>query len=212
MARTRHKNQTKPEAASNSAPAKDTAAGNAPASNTPAVNSPASNPQASNTPAVSSPGNNASANSPSPAITLALISGAVAILTAIIALVDPQIITSFLLRTPVTPTATSVPFARIQSLNIIHEDGTTETVNLGEKIILPIASNVMIQVNFVTNTGKENLVVHWEFCHPEKNTRGHGAVEIPYKLSEEGTDCINVKIERDGQFLHTANFFVNAEK
>jgi hypothetical protein len=197
MARTRHRNQTKPEAASNSAPAKDTPAGNTPASNTPAVNS---------------PGNNASASSSSPAITLALISGAVAILTAIIALVDPQIITAFFLRTPVTPTAISVPFARIQSLNIIREDGTTETVNLGEKIVLPIGSNVMIQVNFVTNTGKENLVVHWEFCHPEKNTRGQGAVEIPYELSEEGTDCINVKIERDGQFLHTANFFVNAEK
>jgi hypothetical protein len=111
----------------------------------------------------------------------------------------------------VRPTVTPVPFAAIQSINVTDEQNNTITLNPGGKIILTPGANVVIKVNVITNTDLNALIFGWEFCHPEKNTKGQAAVQIPYQLSEDGEDCITVKIEGGGTFLDTAHFFISSE-
>lgn len=147
-------------------------------------------------------------NSLDPTIIVAIIAALGGIIVAVI---NPQILSSIFPPPAATPTATPIPFAGIQSLDVIQNGTTTNTLNPGEKIILTSGANVLLKVNFISNTDVNNLVFHWEFCHPEKNTKGQGTVEIPYKLSEDGKDCIKVKIEREGQFLDVSNFFVSTK-
>ena len=115
--------------------------------------------------------------------------------------------------TSVLPTATPIPFARIQSLDVIQDGTLISTVNPGNEILLSTGSSMIFQVNVITKTNPDELVFRWEFCRTENNsnTIGQGAIEIPYKISEEGVDCIKVKIERGGQYLDTANFQIRTE-
>jgi hypothetical protein len=113
--------------------------------------------------------------------------------------------------TPVLPTTTPVPFARVQSLDVIQDGNIIDTLAPDGKMTLPVGSNVIFRVNVITKTDVNDLVFSWEFCRPDKNTKGQGAVEIPYKVSQDGDDCITVKIERGGQILTIAHFLVSTE-
>jgi len=111
--------------------------------------------------------------------------------------------------TPVLPTATPIPYARIQSLDVIMKDGNViGNVNPDGIIVLTAGWNVTDKVNIITNLDLKNLIVVWEFCHPENNVTGQGAIEIPYILSKGGQDCITIKIKQGEKFLDTAHFFV----
>lgn len=117
---------------------------------------------------------------------------------------------------PATPTThgsteTLIPYAQIQSLEVI-QDGNIITKNPGETIDLTMGANVIIKANLIANTSLDDLVFHWDFCHKEKNKAGQGVIEISYLASEMGMDCINVKIEKGGQYLDTANFWVSIGK
>ena len=111
--------------------------------------------------------------------------------------------------TSVLPTATPIPFARIQSLDVIHEDDFTETINPLGEIKLAAGENVLFKVNLITNTEIDALVFHWDFCHDENSTIGQAAIQIPYQLNDNENDCIIVKIERGGEFLNKVDFFIN---
>jgi len=80
-----------------------------------------------------------------------------------------------------------------------------------EKKVLPPSQNLFLKLNVNTNTGFNDLIFTWEFCHPEKNLKGQDAGEIPYTLSAREVDCITVTIMKGGERLNTANFFISGE-
>jgi len=113
--------------------------------------------------------------------------------------------------TPVLSTSTPIPFARIISLDIMENGNIIETVYPKEKKVLPPSQNLFLKLNVNTNTGFNDLIFTWEFCHPEKNLKGQDAGEIPYTLSAREVDCITVTIMKGGERLNTANFFISGE-
>lgn len=150
------------------------------------------------------------AQSANPTIVVAVITGVVTVIVALINVLNPQFITS-LMQFGARPTATPIPFARVQTIEVIHASGSTESINPNGTITLEAGANVLIKANVVTNTDLNALIFSWEFCHPEKNTKGQGAVQIPYQLSADGKDCISIKIAGGGVFLDKADFFVSQQ-
>ena len=142
-------------------------------------------------------------------IAIATLLGAITafIVSVIFALPKPNI---FFPATP-TPitfgsTATSISYARIQSLSIMKDGSLIESVNPGGSIVLTKGWNVDIRVNFISNTNDNDLTFSWEFCHQEYNFVGQGAVKTPYTLSVEGVDCIGVTILKGGKILDNSKF------
>jgi hypothetical protein len=208
MAKSKHKGQTKSHAPSTNTATNHTEV-NAPTNVNLTVNTPASNTPAANTPPSPAPVNNSSTP-----IIVALIGGAVTILTAIIALFqNPQILTSIQNRimppTPVVATATPVPFARIQSLEVIQGETVVQNVDPDGSFSLPTGSSVNLRVNVISNTDIKDLLFLWEFCDSVNDAKGQGAIEIPYRFRAKGQDCITVKIQGGSGFLDKADFFVS---
>lgn len=203
MAKSKQKNQTKPpDVTEDSAATHPEAA--AAVSTPPTVSTPAVNITVGTTPTNPAPARNSS-------ILPVLIPALATIIVAVIS--SPlwfQSIQSFFQPTP-TPTATPIPFAQIQSLDVIHAGGSTETVDPDKNFVLPAGSNVNVRVHVISNIPVEDLVFLWDFCDSVNDVRGQGASEIPYRLRANGQDCITVKIEGGGAILDTAYFFVTIE-
>jgi len=205
MAKSKHKKQTNPDDAVKNAPTND-----APASNTPAINVLVNNSPASSTPAANAPTTNNPPNNT--AIILALISALATIIVGFLA--SPYLEKWFLTEPsppPVLLTATPVPYARVQSLEVRQGGIVIDQVNPGAVLVLTPGISIVARVNMISNTDAADLVFIWEFCHPENNARGQGAIEIPYTARMEGQDCISIKIEKGGEFLDTAHFFISPE-
>lgn len=113
---------------------------------------------------------------------------------------------------PIKASPTPVPYARIQSLDIIESEEVINTVYPNDEYhVLAPSKNLRIKLNVNTNTDFKDLIFIWEFCHPGKNLIGQGAAEIPYTLSAREADCITVTIMKGGERLNTANFFISGE-
>jgi hypothetical protein len=105
----------------------------------------------------------------------------------------------------------SVPYARVQSFDVIKDGKIIDTLNPNEKTMLSVGWNVTAKINFVSNVDLENLIFIWEFCNPGNNLIGQSAVEVPFSVSEKGQDCIQVKIMKGDEFLDTAHIFISIQ-
>ena len=155
-------------------------------------------------------------NSIDPTILVAIVTTVGGIIVAVIALLQSESFLSWVQNivsppTLVSPTPTAVPYARVQYLDVIEGGKPINTIDPGGNIPLAPGSNVILKLKVVTNTSLDDLVFHWEFCHVEKNTKGQGAIEIPYQSSTDGADCVRVKIEKGGQYLENVRFLVSTD-
>jgi len=140
------------------------------------------------------------------AISIAIITAIGSIIVAVIAI--SPLLGSFFHPAVISPTPTSIPYARIQSLEVFKEGNIITTFEPGESITLTTGGNLVLRVNVISNTALNDLIFNWEFCNQVNGISGYGVIEVPYTLS--GLDCIQIKIEHEGASLDVARFFANA--
>ena len=151
-------------------------------------------------------------NSPNTTLIVTVITALTTIIGAILA--SPILVPWFESVTAPRPTAvlltaTPIPYARIQSLDVIQDGSLLGTVNPGQAINVTAGSNVIVKVNTISNPDQADLVFVWEFCEPGNDVKGQGAVEIPYRVGAKGQDCLVIKIEKGGEVLDIARFLVS---